>query len=136
MALNTQLSDDAANAGCNAITAKVSGGSVKLYTGVQPANGNAPVTGTLLVTLPLNTPAYNAAVAGTAALNTTTPVQAVAVANGTAGYAVFCDSGGNVKWMGSVGTSGCNVNIGSVTVASGVTIEITSGNFSVNEAGS
>jgi hypothetical protein len=137
MALNTQLADAAANAACNALAALVNGGSIKFYSGAQPANGNTAPTGTLLATLPLNTTAFGAAAAGVAPMATSpNPVQASASQSGTAGYACFCDSGGAVKWMVSVGTSGCNLNMGTTSITSGATVQVTSYTFSIAEAGS
>jgi hypothetical protein len=135
MALNTQLSDASANAACNGAAALVNGGSIKIYTGAQPANANAAASGTLLATLPLNTPAFGNAAAGTAALNAS-GVSAAAVATGTAGYARFCKSDGSAAWDASIGTSGCNINMNSTSIQSGATVQITSYTFSIAEAGS
>lgn len=134
MALNTQLSDAAANAACNADTALVNGGSIKIYTGAQPANANTAASGTLLATLPLNNPAFGNAAAGAAALNAA-GVSASAVAGGTAGYARFCKADGSAAWDASVGTSGCNINMNSTSVQAGATVQITSYTFSIAEAG-
>ena len=136
MALNTQLNDSAANAACAALVAKVNGGSIKFYTGAQPANGNTAVSGTLLATLPLNNPAFTGSPAGGSIALNCTGVQAAAVATGTAGYAVFCDSSGNTQWMVSVGTTGCNLNMGTTSISSGATVQVTSYTFSISEAGS
>lgn len=135
MSLNTQVADAAANAGCNAMTALVNGGSIKFYSGGQPANANTAPTGSLLATLPLNPTAFGAASGGVAAMNTTNPVAAVASGTGTCGYAAFCDSGGSVKWMVSVGTVGANINMGTVAFQAGATVQVTAYNFAIAEAG-
>jgi hypothetical protein len=137
MALNTQLSDAAANAGVAAVGATVNGGSIKLYSGTQPANGNLGATGTLLVTLPLNNPAFGAAAAGAIALNTA-GVSGAGVAAGTVGYAVFTDSGGNIKWMCSAGVSASvpNLVLSTTTISVGLTVSVTSYTLTLQEAGS
>lgn len=135
MALNTQISDAAANAACNGLTALVNAGSIKLYTGSQPANGNTALAGqTLLATLPLNNPAFGNAAAGVAALNAS-GVSASAVATGTAAWFRVCNSGGTGIWDGSIGTSGCNLNLNSTSIQSGATVTISSYSFSIAEAG-
>ncbi len=135
MALNTQLSDAAANAGCNAIMALLSGGSIKIYTGTQPATGNTSLSGnTLLATLPMNTPAFGSAVAGVAALNPS-GVSASAVASGTATWARVCNSSGTGILDVTVGVSGCNINLNSTVISSGGTVTISSLSFSELEAG-
>lgn len=134
MALNTQLSDASANAAVNAMTARVNSGTIKIYTGSQPANGNSSLTGTLLATIALGSTAFASASAGSAALNTTSAV--TAVATGTAGYFAVCNSGGTAEWMGSIGLSSANLVMGSTSITSGASVQVTSYTFSVNEAGS
>ena len=52
MALNTQMSDAAANAACAAVIALANSGSIRIYTGTQPANANTAIGAqTLLATL-------------------------------------------------------------------------------------
>src|SRR4051812_43657645 len=122
MALNTQLSDAAANAGCNPIIALVSGGSIKIYTGTQPVNGNTALSGnTLLATFAMNTPAFATSVAGVAALNVS-GMSFSAVASGPATWARFCNSSGTGIFDVSVGVSGCNINFNSVAFAIGATV--------------
>ena len=136
MALNTQLSDAAANAACNALTALVNSGSIKIYTGTQPANGNAGLSGnTLLATLPLNSTAFGSAAAGAAALNAS-GVSASAGNTGTATWFRVCNSSGTGIWDGSIGTSGCNINLNSTSVQSGAAVTVTAYTFTIAEAGS
>ena len=135
MALNTQLADAAANAACNPVATLVNGGTLKIYTTPQPANGNTALSSqTLLATLPLNNPAFGSASCGSAALNVSN-VSATAVATGTATWARFCDSSGNGIWDVSIGTTGCNINMGSTAIQSGATVQVTSYSFSIAEAG-
>lgn len=136
MSLNTQVADQTANAATNAMTALANGGSIKIYSGAQPANGNTALSGqTLLATLPLNNPAFGVASAGSAALNAA-GVSASAAATGTATWFRVCKSDGSGLWDGTIGTSGCNINLNSTAIQSGATVQITSYTFATNEAGS
>lgn len=134
MALNTQLSDGASNAAVNAMTARCNSGTIQIRSGAQPANGNSSLTGTLLATINLGSTAFAAASAGSAALNATSAT--TAVATGTAGYFAFMNSGGTVEFMGSIGLSSANLVMGSTSITSGASVQVTSYTFSVNEAGS
>lgn len=78
------------NAEASAFGAFFNGGTLKIYTGAQPTDPNAAVTGTLLVTITLPTPAFGAASAGTI-LKAGTWAD-VAGATGTAGYARMASS--------------------------------------------
>lgn len=77
----------------NAVRVLLDGGSVKVYTGSQPAE-NASVTGTLLATLTFSNPAFGSSSGGTATAGTITA--GTAVASGTAGYVALCKSDGTV----------------------------------------
>ena len=136
MALNLQISDATANAGVNALCALANGGSIKLYTGSQPANANTALGAqTLLVTLALSATAFATAVAGVATANSITA--ATAVASGTATwFRVYKSDGTSVVFDGTVGTSGCDLNMNSNVISSGATVGVSSLTFTLNEAGS
>jgi hypothetical protein len=104
------------------------GGSLRIYTGAQPAL-NGALTGTLLATLPLSSTAFGtpAASAGvvTAAANAIT--SATAAATGNAGYyALLKSDGTTVVGTGTVGTSGCDLNLNTVSITSGATVSVAS----------
>jgi len=132
MALNPFLSDAAANASANAATALCNGGSIKIYSGTQPANANAAVSGTLLVTLPFSATAFGAAAAGVATANAITAANAAA--SGTAAWfrAVKSD-GTSAVFDGSVGTSGCDLNLSSVALTSGGNVAVSSFTYTQTE---
>lgn len=99
-ALDAEL--DRANAGAGA-------GTIKLYTGAQPANADAAETGTLLATFTLADPAFAAAGAGTPGvkdLDADPDLSTTAVATGTAGWARCEDSDGVNVFDGSVTATG------------------------------
>src|SRR4051794_35230978 len=100
MATNPQLSDAAASAEVDALTALLNNGYLRIYNGVQPADANTPLAGqTLLAELRFGNPAFGAGVAGVATANAITS-DTDADANGTAtwyrcfksdGTTVVCD---------------------------------------------
>jgi hypothetical protein len=133
MAYNTQLSDVAANAACNALTAQANSGYLKIYTGSEPASGNTAPSGTLLASFPLAATAFNGASGGTATL--VVPASVTAGNTGTAAYfAIVKSDNSTVVLYGSCGTSGCNLNLSTVAIASGALVSITSYSFSINES--
>lgn len=99
------------------------------------ANGTLEIQdsgGTALVTFGLS------ASGGTIAVNAWTVTfdagTVAAGATGTASQAVFKDSGGDADLTGlTVGTSGSNVNLDSVSITSGQNVSITSATISILE---
>lgn len=126
MANNPFLSDTAANAAVNAVTALLNSGTMHIYNGTQPANANTAVTSqTLLVTVTFGATAFAAAAGGVALANSIT--SGTAVASGTATwFRCFESNGTTVVLDGSVGTSGCDLNLTTTTISSGGTVGITS----------
>ena len=123
MALNLQISDAAANAAVNALVALANGGSIKIYTARSPPMPTTAITSqTLLATFILAT-AFGNAVAGVATANAIS--SAAAVASGTATwFRVFKSDGTSVVFDGTVGTSGCDLNMNSNVISSGATVAI------------
>ena len=99
MAPNTRLYTVALNAALDAvgITALLAGGQIQIYTGAQPAVQGA-LTGTKLSTLTFGSPALGAASGGVATAN-----------------AITQDSSAT----GSVGTSGANMNLATLSINAG-----------------
>jgi hypothetical protein len=133
MALNPHFSDTAANAAANALTALLNSGKLRIYDGSQPANANTAVsTQNLLAELTFNATAFGGASAGVATANAIT--SATAAATGTAAWfrAVKSD-GTTVVWDGSVGTSGANLNLGTVAISSGATVSVSALTYTFTE---
>ena len=134
MALDTQISDAAANAAANALLALANDGTLKIYGGAKPANANTALSGqTLLSTHNLSTPAFGNAAAGTAAANAI--ADATAVATGAATWFRVYTAGGSAVFDGTVGTAGSNLNLNSTAIQINAKVSIASYNFSVLEAG-
>lgn len=128
----TKISNATAIAACNAMVDLVDAGSsagfVRIYTGSQPTDSDTAETGTLLVTITLQDPAFGAAADATPGGRATmagTP-SGTAVATGTAGYFRVYDSDENHLWDGDAGTSGTDMVLDSASITSGQTVTINS----------
>jgi hypothetical protein len=125
MAHNPKLSDAAADAAADAVCALLNSGKLRIYDGSQAANANTAVSGqTKLVEFTLPNPAFGASSAGVATANTISA--ATVIATGTAAWfrAVKSD-GTTVVFDGSVGTSGCDINLPSTSLTSGNSESVT-----------
>jgi hypothetical protein len=120
-------------AALNSLTALLNtggAGSIKIYTGGQPASTTASETGTLLVTLALGNPAFGSAVGGTtnglATATANTITSGTAGNTGTAGHFRALNGAGTCIFMGNAGTAGTDMILSTTSIVSGGTISITS----------
>lgn len=116
--------EDAVDAFC----AELNSGFLEIFTGGQPAV-DAALTGTLLVTLTFSATAFAGSTASggiiTATANAIT--NGTAVANGTAGYFALLKSDNvTVCATGSVGTSGADLNLNSLSILTSATVSCSS----------
>lgn len=134
MALNPKLSDTAANAAVNAVTALANSGFLRIYDGTQAADANTAVGAqVLLAELTLNATAFGASVAGVATANAIT-ADASANATGTATwFRVVKSDTTTVLFDGSVGTSGANLNLNSTAISIGANVAVTSLTYTQSE---
>ena len=131
-----RLSDSVRNAKVSAAVGKLdvgtgtTGGTIKIYSGAQPATPATAASGTLLATVLLANPAFGAASGGSASL--TDPASVNAAASGTAGWARFCDRDGNAVFDGDVTATGGGgvVTLSSTALTSGSPVDITGGTYS------
>lgn len=109
------------------IDAGVSAGKLRVYNGTRPATGGAVTT--LLAELTMSDPSFPAAAAGTMSANAITG-DSSADASGTATWFRVVDSAGNHVMDGDVGItgSGADLEFNTVTVAAGVTVNVTAFN--------
>ena len=136
MANNPLPYDATVIAGVAAQTSLCNGGSLRIYTGTQPAL-NGAVTGTLLATLPLSATAFGTptASAGTVTATANAITSATAGNTGTAGYhAILKSDGTTVVLTGSVGTSGADLNLATLSIVSGATVSCSSYTFTQAES--
>ena len=138
MALATRISNAAAIAACNAVTALCgTAGRVKIYSGTQPTDADTAIGAqVVLADLALGNPAFATAVdanpGGRATANAVT-ADSSADAGGTATWFRVSNSGGTALWDGSVGLSGADMNLNSVTISLGANVSISSWTFMIPE---
>ena len=133
MANNPKISSTAVNAQADALSDLLDNGYLRIYDGTQPANANTAVsTQVLLAELRFNATAAAAAAAGTLTMNAITQ-DSSANATGTATwFRALKSDGSTVVFDGSVGTSSCDINLGSTSITSGSSVGVTSMTFTVS----
>jgi hypothetical protein len=98
--------------------------TLQFYTGAQPANVATGATGTLLGTLTCSDPVGTS---GSGALTFDAITQdSAADATGTAGYARLFNGSGTAKADFSVGTSGADIILNTLSIVAGGPIQVTS----------
>lgn len=133
--MTTRLSGTTQQASANAAVDQLDvggAGSIKIYTGSQPADADDAATGTLLVTIPFNNPAYgNANTSGVVALAGTLPLSGTAVAAGTAEWFRACKNDGSGAWDGIVTATGGGgqLTLDNTNIANGQTVQIATLNY-------
>lgn len=112
------------DAALNATTTLLNSGFIKIYTGPQPGL-DAGVTGTLLVTLTFGATAFANSVGGVATANSIT--SGTAGNTGTAGYfALVKSDNSTVVATGTVGVSGCDLNLNSTSIVATNNVSLSS----------
>lgn len=126
-----RLSASLANALADQIDSTLgNAGTIKIYTGSQPATADTAASGTLLATFTLGSPGFGSASGGVITLSGT-PLTVAAAATGTAGWFRMATSGAAAVLDGSVGTSGNQINLNTTSITSGVNVTITSGTITM-----
>lgn len=128
----------AADAVVDLIDAGAGAGKLRIYDGSQPADPDTAVsTQTLLAELTFGDPAFGAAAdgnpGGVATANSITS-DAAANATGTASWFRVVDSDGNAIFDGTVGTSGADLNLATVSIVTNVEVEVTSFTYTQPES--
>lgn len=127
MANNPKLSNLGASTAADATCALANSGKLRIYSGTQPTDADTAIGAqVLLAELTLNATAFGAASNGVATANAITSDSA-ADATGTAAWFRVLKSDGTTKlWDGTVGTSGCDLNLNSVAIQSGAQVSVSS----------
>lgn len=126
MANNPKLSNTGANTAADADVALLNTGYFRIYDGSQPATADTAITTQVkLAELRFGATAFGAASAGVATANAIT--SDTNTVSGTAAWFRLLESDGTtVVADGSVGTSGCDLNLNTTTIPTGGTLAITS----------
>lgn len=114
------------NTELDSLAVLLNSGTIKIYTGSQPATPETAASGTLLGTLTFGATAFGASSGGVITANAITS-DTTADATGTAGWFRALKSDGTTAVLdGSVGTSGADLNLNSVAITAGAEIAVTS----------
>lgn len=133
MASNLKYSVAAKNAklGSTGLAAYIGTSAVlNLYSGTQPANPDTALSGnTLLVTLVCNAAAFGTAASGVLTANAIgSGTGAVGAGAGTTAsfFRLFKSDGTTPVMDGTVGTSGCDLNLNNASIAQNQTVSVSS----------
>lgn len=123
--ISAAAEDAIVDAVCGLVDAGAAAGTLKIYTGAQPATADTAPSGTLLATVTLGDPAFGASSGGSA--SATDPAAVTGAAAGTAGWFRVADSNGNAVYDGAVTASGGGgeLELSTTTISVGVTVDIT-----------
>lgn len=124
MVNNPNWYDASVIAAMNALTALLNSGYLEIWSGSQPAEDGS-LTGTKLAKLALSATAFPTATAtsGTVTATANAITSANALATGTAGYfALLKSDDTTVVMTGSVGLTGSDLNLSSLSITSGVNV--------------
>lgn len=132
---NLKLSNNVVNAQADALSDLADNGYLRIYDGTQPANADTAITTqVLLAELRFNATAAPAASNGVLTFNAITQ-DSNANNTGTASwFRALKSDGSTVLFDGTVGTSGCDINLtGTVSIVAGAIVGVTSAGFTVNK---
>ena len=123
--LSTSARNAAAAAVLGLIDADAGAGTLKIYSGAQPAAGDGEGQGTLLATIAWTDPAFGAPVNGVATAGD--PPAVTGIAAGTAASFVVEDASGDNVFNGTVTDTLGNgdLKLATTTISVGVTVDIT-----------
>ena len=140
MANNPFFSDTAVKAAVDAVTALANSGKLRIYDGSQPTDANTAVGAQVkLAELTLNATAFAASAASGSAGSKVVTANANAItgdlsadATGTAAwFRVLKSDGITILFDGSVGTTGCDLNLATTSIVAGEEVDVTS--FSITQ---
>lgn len=133
MANNLKVSSTAVNAQADALSDLLDNGYLRIYDGTQPANANTAITTqVLLAELRFNATAAPAASGGVLTMNSITQDSSADNTGTATWFRALKSDGSTVVFDGSVGTSGCDLNLGSTSITSGASAAVTSMTFTVS----
>jgi len=132
MPSNLKIAQNTASTEANALVGAFTNGALlKIYDGTQPTTPETAITmQNLLATVTLASPAFGSASNGEITANAISDV--TISASGTAAwFRLLKSDNATVIMDGSVGTSGCDLNLNSTVLASGATLSTASFTFTV-----
>ena len=131
MASNLKLADAFVNAAVDAGCALCNGGKLQVFDGAQPTDADTAVGAQVkLAELTWNATAFAGAADGVATANAIT-TDGTADATGTAAWFRALTSADGKMFDGTVGTSGCDLNINSVAIQINAAVSCTAFTFTM-----
>lgn len=126
--MTTHVSAVSRNLALNAAFDVCNSGFLRVYSGSAPATADTALSGnTLLAEISLGATAFGAASAGAKALSGVPLSDSSANATGTASFfRLYKTDGTTCVFQGSVGTSGADLNLNSVSIVATAPVEVTS----------
>ena len=133
MANNPKISTTATNAQADALSDLLDNGYLRIYDGAQPANANTAITSqVLLAELRFNATAAPSASGGVLTMNSITQDSSANNTGTATWFRALKSDGSTAVFDGSIGTSGCDLNLGSTSITSGASVAVTSMTFTVS----
>jgi len=141
MANNPFFADATVIADLEAITALLNSGKLEMFTAPQPADANTAITSQVkLCTLTFGSTAFGTPAASGSAGSRVVTAEANAItsdtnaaASGTAAwFRCYKSDGTTVVLDGSVGTTGCDINLNTTSIVASATVALTS--FAITQA--
>lgn len=135
MTNNPQFADATEIAAVAARTARLNSGTLTFWSGAQPTDANtAPTSQVKLCTLTFGATAFGAPAASgsagsrvvTAAANSITSDTDAANTGTATWFRTYESDGTTVVFDGSIGTSGCDVNLNTTSIVASATVGLTS----------
>lgn len=127
MSLNLKMANAGVNSEANALAALCNSGYLRIYDGTQAATADTAIGAqNLLAELRFGSTAFGAAVAGVLTANAITPASAAAATGTATWFRVLQSDGTTPLFDGSVGTSGCNLNLNSTAIQVNAQVSVSS----------
>lgn len=127
MANNLKYAATTKNAKLDAITTALGANALlRIYSGTQPANPDAALAGNTLLAELACSATFAAGASGGVLTASSITSDSSADNTGTAAWGTLCTSGGTRKVDFSVGTSGCDLNLNSVSISAGAQVSVSS----------
>lgn len=134
MANNLKLSNAAVNAEANALSPLLNNGYLRLYDGTQPTNADTAVgSQVLLAELRFNATAAPSAVNGVLTFNAITQDSSANNTGTASWFRALASDGSTVYLDGSVGTTGCDLNMSTTSIVAGSIVGVNSFIYTVNK---
>jgi hypothetical protein len=134
MANNLKLSNEAVDAEADALSVLLDNGYLRIYNGTQPTNANTAIGSQLLLAeLRFNADAAPVAVNGVLTFNAITQDSSANDTGTASWFRALKADGTTVCFDGSVGTSGCDLNIATTAIVAGASVGVTSFVYTVNK---